>query len=119
MRKTRFCIEGGPPYVGYTDDQHWNGWAVPYFEKAVADRMVADYTADGQFQAFYDAAADTYHFQMEAGVPFGKVVKTGSNGMHYYDGWDSFRGVDVVVNGQKMHLYPIGAGYWCWEEVNA
>lgn len=45
MRATRFRIEGGPTFSGFSDDSTWNGWANPYFTLIVAQEVL-DYYQD-------------------------------------------------------------------------
>lgn len=46
MFKSKFQIEEGPIYEGYTKGNHWNGWACPYFTKEVADQIAREVNAD-------------------------------------------------------------------------
>lgn len=39
MFKGKFQIEDGPIYEGYTNGNHWNGWACPYFTREAADEI--------------------------------------------------------------------------------
>lgn len=39
MFKSKFQIDDGPIYEGYTNGNHWNGWACPYFTREVADQI--------------------------------------------------------------------------------
>lgn len=46
MFKGKFQIEDGPIYEGYTNGNHWNGWACPYFTREVADQIAREVNAD-------------------------------------------------------------------------
>ena len=101
MRKTRFVIDcNEKTYEGYTDGRLWNGWECPWFTKEVADEMMRDFINDGG-KAEYDSETDCYIFQTEGG----------------WDQPDVFDGYDVNTEDGSMHLYPIGAWCWIWDEV--
>lgn len=102
FRRARFTIEGVQgPYEGYTTDETWNGWAIPYFPLAEARRIAADYAAqppsfEGQTQGEYDQDRDVIRlYDPSAGE------------------WDE---VGPVVHDGRA-LYPIGARLWTWEEI--
>jgi hypothetical protein len=104
MRQSTFRIDFGlvmGPYSGYTDGQQWNGWAWPYFTRAVADQIMADFPG-----ASYHARSDCYRFPYED-----------ANG----DVQDIYvvAGEDHVVDGVPVRLYPIGAGEWTWDDAAA
>lgn len=45
-RKALFSIEDRAEYPGYTDGARWNGWAMPYFIKEVAKKVLVDFTGE-------------------------------------------------------------------------
>jgi hypothetical protein len=94
----KFDIEGGPSFAGWHRGDNWNGWACPYFEKAEADRVLAE-MGNGWEVAKFDAEKDAYVFLSEGCRE---------------DEQDVFKGEDVEINGKKMHLYPVGAYCWIW-----
>ena len=102
FRPGRFAVDGlAGTFNGYARDETWNGFAVPYFPLAEARRVAQAYAAqpaglDGQTEAEYDAGRDLVR------------LYDPSSGE-----WDDYRPVDV--DGQA--LYPVGARYWTWEEV--
>lgn len=100
MRKTRFVIDTNEKtYEGYTDGTLWNGWECPWFTKEVADEMIRDFIKEGG-EAKYDLEIDSYTF-------------LGEN----WDSPDVFDGADVETEDGILHLYPIGAWCWIWDEV--
>ena len=100
MRKTKFVIDTNEQtYEGYTDGRRWNGWECPWFTKEVADGMMRDLNKEG-VEAKYDSETDSYIIKVEC-----------------YDEPDIFDGYDVETEDGSMHLYPIGAWCWIWEEV--
>jgi hypothetical protein len=48
MFKSKFQIEDGPIYEGYTNGNHWNGWACPYFTRQIAEQIAREVNADAQ-----------------------------------------------------------------------
>lgn len=97
MKKSLFTIDGFDAlFEGYTDGQHWNGWACPYFPKKVADEImrVGNKINGEDYQMRYDAETDAYIY----GV--GEETET-------------FKGFNV--NGNQF--YPIGTMSWIWDDI--
>jgi hypothetical protein len=42
IAQSQFTLDGDTVYTGFTFGEQWNGWAVPYFERATAERIAAD-----------------------------------------------------------------------------
>jgi hypothetical protein len=105
LRAGQFSIEDDfGPYGGYTYGRYWNGWACPYFPREVADAICAvwnRYTASTLMACTYDASSDTYTFSDPEN-----------------DGGESYTvtGEIHTVNGEAMRLYPVGNGYWIWDQ---
>jgi len=85
-------------FAAFTNGEHWNGFATPYFEKSVGDAIVAAFntptpprTSVGT-RAWYDAERDAFVFQDEE------------------DDEEAFAA--VRIDGRT--LYPIGAWFWTW-----
>lgn len=100
MRRTIFTIgESEQYYEGYTDNRLWNGWECPWFTKEVADRMIDDLNKDGVLST-YNTEADSYTVNFED-----------------LDTTDIFEGRDMETVDGTLHLYPIGAWCWVWDEA--
>lgn len=74
--KTLLCLdaEDSPLYEGWHDPaEHWNGWAVPYFEREQLDKVVADnsdclrWGKDG-LEWFDDVSIEIIHPEMIEGM---------------------------------------------------
>jgi hypothetical protein len=89
-RKTKFYTED-ESYDGWTFDDEWNGFDVPYFEKAVADKIAKD------CNGIYNEKDKTYVFPDENDEEFYKEQE-----------------IDTT-DGKKV-VYPIGAYAWTWTE---
>ena len=104
LRHGLFVIDGLPGrYSGMTRGNEWNGFAVPYFPLAEAQRVADDYasqppTPDGQPCSEYDEARDAFMLYDPSA-----------------EEWDETSSVEVDGHA----LYPIGAHQWTWEEVGA
>jgi hypothetical protein len=86
-----------PAYV--VEGEDWNGWAIPFLPKESADALIPLMAAiDGTMS--YDAEDDVYTVRLTDNPD------DGDN--------DVSQGVDIVVDGQTVHAYPIGAMSWCW-----
>lgn len=91
-------IDGYVSTPAYVDESKlWNGWLCPYFkaEDIHLIQKMLDMIGEGE-TIDYNEEEDAY------------VVHTEYEG----DGEDWYYGEDV----DGMHLYPIGAGIWIWDE---
>ena len=104
-RSAKVCIDdpdGGyivPPTEAWiVANDRWNGWVMPYFAKAEADRVMAAWNAstEGLDPMRYDAAEDRYC------VPFGPEVEI-------------YQGEDMEIEGETRRLYGLGACAWTWD----
>lgn len=101
-RKAVFTIDGfAEAYIGYMGKSRWNGWAIPYFEKEEAIRVMKDYNKNSDSPMYYNEGKDKfYHF-----------------GTDSYSG-ETWRGEDMQTEDGIKHLYGIGAGSWIWDDTN-
>lgn len=90
----------GPSFLGYHKGQMWNGFAVPYFERAEALRVAASVAQSGEsYTGFiFDEKTDAVVL-----VPHGGAAT------------EAVTGEDIVVDGRTLHVYGIGAGGWRWD----
>ena len=134
MRKTKFNIDNNENiYEGYTYGDTWNGWACPYFTKEVADQMTKDYEEAMYYEERLDAyiVVDSNHDNLiDSGakdlidriLEYAKPNKERDYEIKNIESiligldFEVFRGEDVVVNGETLHLYDIGNSYWIWDE---
>ncbi len=79
----------------YSQEMRWNGWAMPWFELAAAKTLL-DYIPELRWNAELD------EFRLRPGEPE-----------------DAWTGGNVQIGNRTLHLYPIGAGSWCWEQERA
>lgn len=77
----------------YCDDTRWNGWVNPRFTKETG--LLLTSFMDGQL--VYDAEADVF---VDLPDGYGEPIIYGSELLN--------------VDGNEIHVYPIGAGSWCW-----
>jgi hypothetical protein len=80
-------------------NDRWNGWRMPVFTREQADRLVIAWNANEPESAYYDDHDDRYCFTFE------DLQET-----------DTFEGMDIEVNGEAVHVYPIGQLGWCWDD---
>lgn len=90
-------LADGQSFACYLDGSKWNGWAMPYFTKEQADAYLAA-TPDGMTGSF-DEARNVYVFTCEGEEPYEVEAEV------------------IDADGQHVTVYPIGAGYWVWDEV--
>src|ERR1017187_9210852 len=88
-------LEGAVVVDGYDED--WNGWATPRFEFAEAQRLIGCLK---EGKARFDSERDAFITISQ-------------------DGEEKFwQGQSVcITDGSSIKVYPIGAGSWCWNEV--
>lgn len=101
-RKTKFAIEDGTEYEGFTYNRYWNGWDMPMFTKEVAEKILNELTNENEdWQANYDNELDTFTF---------KYIADESQTIE--------QGHDILCDdGNVYHVYDIGAASWIWSEV--
>lgn len=64
MFKGKFQIEDGSIYEGYTNGNHWNGWACPYFTRQIAEQIAREVNADApDCTMCYDKANDAFIYK--------------------------------------------------------
>ena len=103
IRESFFCIDNGEYFPAYTTGASWNGWAMPYFTKEIADTRLCRERKDT------DDERESIHMMY---LPDQDAYKCLDD-----EEGDVFPGVDCLVDGEIMHLYPIGAGCWVWDEI--
>jgi hypothetical protein len=98
--KSVFTTDNIHVFEGYTKGDKWNGWDTPYFTKDVALKVLEwlkqrlDY-----HKSEYDSKLDAMITAYES------------------DDVEVWEGMDIVVNGETIHVYPIGAYSWIWETI--
>ena len=101
----RVTIEGGQAFDAWVrDGQYWNGWEMPEFEKAEADKVL-QWINEGprhpdEQESTYDEATDTYHIWIPGS-----------------DEFEDFTGADIETSDGTKHTYGIGSGGWVWDEA--
>ena len=94
MFKSKFQIEDGPIYEGYTNGNHWNGWACPYFTRQIAEQIAREVNADAPYCTMhYDKVNDAFIYK--------------ANGDD-----------ECVYKANEKGLYPIGNGDWRWDDLS-
>jgi len=98
-RGTFVLAESEEQFSGWTDGRLWNGWEMPRFEKAEAERLVRWLSAErGRFDKEKDAFI------------------TGMQG----DEDEVWAGESIVISdGSVLKGYPVGAGSWIWETLQS
>lgn len=109
-RKTKFAIEDGNEYEGYTFNRYWNGWECPMFEFDIAMEILHECEKrkdeEGALYITYDKENDTFFYHCndeyeEDAEPYGE------------------KGHDILgEDGKIHHVYDIGACSWIWSEVS-
>lgn len=79
---------------GYSNQRRWNGWAMPHFEMSEA-RKLAEHFPDLR----YDEAHDAFVYEPRDSDQ------------------EVFEAVTIRVHDRDLRVYPIGAGSWCWDQV--
>lgn len=103
---TMDAMEG--PYPGYTGGNNWNGWATPYFEFDVAERIAEDYVRVNQ-EAGGDMAGSRARYD-ESEDAFALYEPINDYESFYY-------AQPISVDGKEVKVYSIGTYEWTWDEV--
>ena len=101
MKKSAFEIgELEAIYKGYAEGTYWNGWAKPWFTFDVAKEIMHDYNphCEGNYMV-YNSREDMFAIVQDNGDI------------------EEYKGKDLIVNGDILHLYPIGNGCWVWDDI--
>ena len=99
-RRGIFTLEGiDGEFPGWTHGRNWNGWAMPQFEFAEAQRLIV--ALDTEIGS-YESGADVFITAMEGGDE---------------ETWPAE--VIHLPDGGRVKVYPIGTGSWIWEEEDA
>lgn len=96
-KKVLFNIDTEDPIQGYTDGTTWNGWECPLFTKEEANKIIS-YFAENEIKAYFDIIGDTYYIKIDNTL-------------------EAYKGVDIVYNGEKIHVYCIGSNCLCWTKI--
>lgn len=84
-------------FTGWSNGRLWNGWEMPRFGKAEAERLLAWV---GDERAHFDEKRDAFVSVNQDGeeeVWSGEVI--------------------TITDGSGIKVYPVGAGAWIWEEA--
>jgi hypothetical protein len=86
-------LDDGARLPAYSNGLLWNGWAMPYFKKDTAMRLMEMMPG-----IRYDEGRDAF-IARDEGI----------------DEDDVYGKVSIRVGDKTMDTYAIGAGSWCWE----
>lgn len=102
-RKTHFGLEGldDLSFEGYTDESHWNGWEMPYFELKTAQNVLDALDAVWSL----DESKNVLRARMDLG-----------NGIEDCE-WEA--NLLGLPDGGTVKAYHLGAGCLIWEEVQS
>lgn len=103
LHKATFSIDGQGHYPGWTTLRTWNGWAMPLFERRVADEIAAELNLVSSLQTAYDPKRDAY---------VSKDVVNDPDGDEQVDAGE----IVETPDGESLELYPLGSGSWVWDE---
>lgn len=101
MEKAYFNIESSEYYEGYhIDSERWNGWARPYFEKAIAELIAHNFSAS-DYEIVYDKYTDCYICK---NIENGRVVET-----------ETIEKIVIDTKDGKKEVYDFGWVGWTWD----
>ena len=108
MRKGKVRLDVGKFYECYLEDDHWNGWACPWFTEEVADEICRDMNNDL-----------TSHLKLDKDIG----CRVGGYHPPKYTEYDyagestyTYSMEEVDVGGQVLNLVPLGSWCWIWSE---
>lgn len=94
--------DGKVRYPGYTRGERWNGFACPYFTKEVGQQIAKDGSTEDYYLIF-DEKKDRFVYH-----------DCDCDQLEY----EVFEGEDIIVDGENIHVYPIGAFSWIWSDYD-
>lgn len=105
IEKVVFKLDGlGGEYQGFFKGQRWNGWAVPFFTKEVADQILDDLIENGVGSVWYTEADDTFYYHIYDGE------------IEEFEDVEWTEGHNLEIDGQLVRVYSIGGHSWIWDE---
>ena len=124
FKKAKFyiCADSNESiFEGYTEGDRWNGWACPYFTKEVGMEILEKNFNSEYYYGFYNEEHDAFIFNMEDDVKYTiedlkEDFDLCKELCEKYGYVDIFEGQDIMYNGNPIHVYPIGAYGWIWDE---
>lgn len=103
-QKAFFNIDNSEYYEGYyIEDNRWNGFARPRFEKYIAD-LIAHNFSTSDFKVSYDKKQDCYC-----------IIVYENN--QITESYKAEKGTINTVDGEK-EVYDFGSLGWCWDDFN-
>lgn len=109
-KKSYFTCDGMSVVLpGYTNGLRWNGWQVPYFERAAIDILMAE-TNHPEFVIHYWKAE-------EPNVLVFEDMQEKLAGAQPEDYRAQYTATEIEVDGVKVIAYTFGDG-WCWDECD-
>jgi hypothetical protein len=101
-RLTKVEIDGEMALDAYiVANERWNGWVMPYFTREQLPALLGYLKANGHPDARLDEARDA-------------VITASSYEEDPEDVWGSEQ---IVVDGETLTTYPVGASCWIWDET--
>lgn len=100
MRAALFSIDDGPEFEGFHKGDRWNGWACPYFTHEVALQIAEHTNTEPDYQLVFDKDADVWKWVTVDDVDD--------------EPWE-FERQTIVVNGEEISVFAIGAYGWVWD----
>lgn len=94
-----YLVDADEAFDGYTDGEVWNGFASPYFERAVAEQILKSSHKRG-YRALYDQEQDAF------------IVSHSDDPTDYEP--EVFGAQKILVDGKELNVYPVGAYSWTW-----
>lgn len=96
-----FTLDGAQWVLpGYTNDRHWNGWEVPYFDREVVNLLMRLTNTDPEFVT---------HFWVGDKLAY-------TDGQYPDEPACEFDPKQIEVDGQTITVWDFGDG-WTWNEV--
>jgi hypothetical protein len=97
FRPGKFSLmDEGELFAGWANGLRWNGFAMPHFELAEAQRLIVWLAVpEARFEAERDA--------------FVTVTTDGEEEV-----WEAM--TITITDGTRIKVYPVGAGGWCWDD---
>jgi hypothetical protein len=119
VRKTKVTIgdppDESPPFDAYVKDgEQWNGWAVPYFTEANADKVMDWINATDQDFNGGEVLRITKQMQSSTSIIYQEYD---GNAAPYPQSPPWLPELLALDDGTSVTTWSIGGGSWTWEEV--
>lgn len=106
MMQKLFTLNGEKAYLGFSNEETWNGFSCPYFDLEESKKIMEDFNKDNEdleveVKLIYDEEKDCFIEQDENYDEDEQIV---------------YEAMFINVDGANKKVYALGSYEWMWVE---